>query len=142
MHTATRLALPLIARVRRVNQDARLCAFGLYAPLNEAALREAGIAAIFGGEFEALLTDWLTANPGPGTGDPATLDLGPSEIPRLRFRVPDRSDLPPLIRYASLQMPDGVRRVTGYTEASRGCKHWCRHCPFTEGASAPSRPTP
>ena len=27
-------------------------------------------------------------------------------------------------------MPDGERRVAGYTEASRGCKHLCRHCPI------------
>jgi radical SAM superfamily enzyme YgiQ (UPF0313 family) len=26
-------------------------------------------------------------------------------------------------------MPDGTRRTVGYTEASRGCKHVCRHCP-------------
>jgi hypothetical protein len=26
-------------------------------------------------------------------------------------------------------MPDGTRRLVGYTEASRGCKHVCRHCP-------------
>jgi hypothetical protein len=34
MHTATRLAAPLIARVRDVNPSARLAAYGLYAPLN------------------------------------------------------------------------------------------------------------
>src|SRR5205085_9529403 len=45
------------------------------------------------------------------------------------FITPDRSGLPALSRYATLQMPDGSRRVVGYTEASRGCKHVCRHCP-------------
>src|SRR2546423_13993820 len=39
MHTATRLALPVIARVRALNPDARLCAYGLYAPLNAELLR-------------------------------------------------------------------------------------------------------
>src|SRR5262249_21827196 len=48
----------------------------------------------------------------------------------LRFRVPDRSGLPPLSRYARLRLPDGTERSTGYTEASRGCKHFCRHCPI------------
>ena len=43
--------------------------------------------------------------------------------------VPDRSDLPPLARYATLQLPDGSSRLVGYTEASRGCRHFCRHCP-------------
>ena len=46
-----------------------------------------------------------------------------------RFLVPDRSDLPALDRYAFLRMPDGETRVAGYVEASRGCKHRCRHCP-------------
>ena len=27
-------------------------------------------------------------------------------------------------------MPDGSRRVVGSTEATRGCKHLCRHCPI------------
>ena len=26
-------------------------------------------------------------------------------------------------------MPGGARRLVGYTEASRGCRHLCRHCP-------------
>src|SRR5438874_6633020 len=34
MHTATRLALPVIDRVRTFNPSARLIAYGLYAPLN------------------------------------------------------------------------------------------------------------
>src|SRR3954471_1700649 len=34
MHTATRLALPVIARVCEINPGAQLCAYGLYAPLN------------------------------------------------------------------------------------------------------------
>src|SRR4030095_14258447 len=49
---------------------------------------------------------------------------------RLQFIVPDRAALPPLARYASLQMPDGSRRVVGSTDATRGCKHLCRHCPI------------
>ena len=44
MHTATRLAEPLIARCRRINAGARLVAYGLYAPLNAPWLRERGIA--------------------------------------------------------------------------------------------------
>ena len=50
--------------------------------------------------------------------------------PRLRFITPDRAGLPPLEDYASLQMPDGTRRVIGSTDATRGCKHLCRHCPI------------
>ncbi len=122
MHTATRLAGPVIERVRRENPAARICAFGLYAPLNETWLRARGADAIFGGEFERDLTEWA----GGGTPSPAIR----RDVPRLLFLVPDRAGLPPLSRYASLQMPDGSRRLVGYTEASRGCKHVCRHCPI------------
>src|SRR6185436_16598295 len=49
---------------------------------------------------------------------------------RLAFIQPDRSGLPPLSRYAVLQMPEGSRKVVGSTDATRGCKHLCRHCPI------------
>src|SRR6185503_3855568 len=52
MHTATRLALPVIDRVGAENARARLIAYGLYAPLNEALLRDHGIDRVLGGEFE------------------------------------------------------------------------------------------
>ena len=55
MHTATRLALPVIDRVRALNPGARLVAYGLYAPLNEALLRARGVTEVLGGEFEADL---------------------------------------------------------------------------------------
>jgi len=38
--------------------------------------------------------------------------------------------LPPLRCYAHLVLPSGEHRTVGYTEASRGCKHHCRHCPI------------
>src|SRR6202521_1876933 len=39
MHTATRLAVQLIPKVRKINPTAHLCCYGLYAPLNEPYLR-------------------------------------------------------------------------------------------------------
>jgi radical SAM superfamily enzyme YgiQ (UPF0313 family) len=48
---------------------------------------------------------------------------------RVAFMQPDRSDLPPLAKYASLQVGE-ARKTVGYTEATRGCKHRCRHCPI------------
>jgi radical SAM superfamily enzyme YgiQ (UPF0313 family) len=62
---------------------------------------------------------------------PRSIVHRPSSIvlDRLAFRTPDRTDLPPLTAYARLS--DGAsERVVGYTEASRGCKHRCRHCPI------------
>src|SRR5580692_3188962 len=43
MHTATRLATQLVERVRTINPRARLCFYGLYAPVNEAYLRGLGV---------------------------------------------------------------------------------------------------
>ena len=55
MHTATRMAVPVIGRVKRTNPTARLCCYGVYAPPNADLLRAIGVQAIFGGEFEADL---------------------------------------------------------------------------------------
>jgi hypothetical protein len=137
MHTATRLAAPVIARSRALNPSARICAYGLYAPLNGEWLRSIGVDAVFGGEFEEELTAWAGTHSSSfdrlRTSEkvPLVVSLSNHErpIPRIHFLVPDRSTLPPLSKYASLQLTDGTRRVVGYTEASRGCKHLCRHCP-------------
>jgi len=123
MHTATRLALPVIDRVRAANPAARLIAYGVYAPLNETLLRQHGVADVLGGEFEQALVDRVVAAAPPASSSQTTA------LPRLQFIVPVRDGLPPLSRYATLQVA-GERRVTGYTEASRGCKHRCRHCPI------------
>ena len=133
MHTATRLALPVIDRVRAWNPGARLAAYGLYAPLNEALLRARGVTEVLGGEFEAdLVRVCMPAPDGVAADAEARSVVGAAarpEIPRLQFRVPVRTGLLPLTRYATLQVGD-ERRVAGYTEASRGCKHRCRHCPI------------
>jgi hypothetical protein len=52
MHTATRIAGQFIPRVRSINPNAHLCAYGLYAPLNADYLRGLGVTTILGGEFE------------------------------------------------------------------------------------------
>jgi tRNA A37 methylthiotransferase MiaB len=156
MHTATRLALPVIDRVRRLNPSARLAAYGLYAPLSEDLLRARGVSEVLGPEAEADLVR-LAVSQRFSTGvlhegSPGSFPRGfftqvrthaqvrtevldghcpdPTSIPKLKFLVPDRSGLPGADRYASLQMPDGSRRIVGVTDASRGCKHRCRHCPI------------
>src|SRR4029453_16751122 len=68
MHTATRLAGPVIARVRQLNPAARLCAYGLYAPLNDSHLRALGVSDILGAEFEEeLVALAIGANPPPSS---------------------------------------------------------------------------
>ena len=121
MHTATRLALPVIDRVRQLNPAARVAAYGLYAPLSEAVLRDRGVTSILGPEAEADLVQLAQHGTTP------TLS---AQLPKLAFMVPMRDALPSLQRYASLQMPDGTRRVVGATDATRGCLHRCRHCPI------------
>ena len=192
MHTATRLATQLIDVVKTLNPGARLCFYGLYAPVNEAYLRARGVSDIFGGEFEAALAQLVdemaptgaasaradagddVAEGAPGgnaqdnvaqgggaqrDGDAAssrrkdgTASVGEMNpvvarderlreersrrispvisLERLDFIVPDRTGLVPLREYAHVMLPDGGHLVAGYTEASRGCKHLCRHCPI------------
>ncbi len=148
MHTATRLAAELIGRLRELNPRAHLCCYGLYAPLNEPLLRELGAGTILGGEFESGLVALYRQlaekqEPGSRNQEPDSPSQGRANgsgfpvrssatisLERLQFLPPDRAGLPPLDAYAYVELPDGERRAAGYTEASRGCKHTCRHCPI------------
>ena len=121
MHTATRLAVPLIERVRAINPRARICCYGLYAPVNESYLRSLGADVIIGGEFEQGIADLVD--------EPAKEPLPVTSLVRQRFVTPDRTSLPPLELYARVSSK-GQEVLTGYTEGSRGCKHLCRHCPI------------
>ncbi len=125
MHTATRLAVALIPRLRRLNPTAHLCAYGLYAPMNEHYLRQQGVQTILGGEFEQGLVDLVAA-----LAEMRPIKLPPVSLARQQFRLPVRAGLPGLENYAHLQLNGAGQKVVGYTEASRGCKHLCRHCPI------------
>jgi radical SAM superfamily enzyme YgiQ (UPF0313 family) len=138
MHTATRLAAQLVAPVRQLNPRAHLCFYGLYAPVNEAYLRGLGVQTILGGEFEERLARLVQRLEEELNSREAGVEIAAGRdaaepaisLDRLKFIVPDRAGLPPLRQYAHLVTPDGGYRVAGYTEASRGCKHLCRHCPI------------
>jgi radical SAM superfamily enzyme YgiQ (UPF0313 family) len=129
MHTATRLAVELLEPVRTINPRAHICFYGLYAPVNEPYLRRLGAETILGGEFEEglvrLVERLCSGNQVHRRDAGVTVSLA-----RQNFLVPRRQGLPPLMSYAHLILPDGTHRVAGYTEASRGCKHLCRHCPI------------
>jgi radical SAM superfamily enzyme YgiQ (UPF0313 family) len=156
MHTATRLAVAALPAVRGLNAKAHLCFYGLYAPVNETYLRGLGVETILGGEFEEGLRS-LAARLGAGNleagaaagngkreplrvpsapqGEPFCAPSAPQGEPvislgRQKFVTPDRSGMVALDKYARLVMPSGEARTVGYTEASRGCKHLCRHCPI------------
>lgn len=100
MHTATRLAVPWIKRVKSINPRARLAAYGLYSQLNRPYLEQLGVR-------------WFAPPP-----------LSKSA----HYPVPQRQGLKPLDQYAHLHVL-GRQRTVGYTEGSHGCKHLCRHCP-------------
>lgn len=133
MHTATRLATQLIPALRKLNSRAHLCGYGLYAPMNAEYLRTLGVSTILGGEFEeglVHLAERLNAN-----GNSNDKSNGPQlerliSLKRQKFIKPERQGFLSPAKYAHVILPSGEHRVAGYTEASRGCKHLCRHCPI------------
>lgn len=128
MHTATRLATELLGLAQKINPRAHICFYGLYAPLNEGLLRRLGAQTILGGEFEDGL---LRLARRLEREEVSTIQEEPLiSLARQKFKVPNRSGLAPLKSYARLALPSGEKVLAGYTEASRGCKHLCRHCPI------------
>ena len=125
MHTATRIAVAALARIRELAPRAHLCVYGLYAPMNEALLRSLGVTTVLGGEVEPALVSLVQRLK---RGDDVQSEPVVS-LAKIDFLVADRSGLPALSRYAHLLTPDGGSKVVGFAEASRGCKHLCRHCP-------------
>src|ERR671911_371843 len=121
MHTTTRLAAPVIRAARARNPAARVCAYGVYAPLNAEWLRSLGVDDVLGGEFEEELTEVARAvhqrrpssavrssfsarhSPDRST---QTRERSTKGLPRTHFLVPDRPGPPPLGRYATLQLGD------------------------------------
>ena len=130
MHTATRLAAQLIPQLRKQNPRAHLCCYGLYAPMNVDYLRALGVSTILGGEFEEALVqlaERLAMDGARASAQPAESLIS---MARLQFEVPDRTGMPAMEKYAHLIVPGDGYRIVGSTEASRGCKHLCRHCPI------------
>ncbi|HEV8586461.1 MAG TPA: CUAEP/CCAEP-tail radical SAM protein [Methylomirabilota bacterium] len=123
MHTALRLGVVAAARVRAVNPAARVVFYGLYAALNAEYLTSRGHAdSVLAGELEEALVALARRL------DDAR-DTPRESLTKLDFPVPSRAALPALKKYAHLARADATHLV-GYTEASRGCKHGCRHCPI------------
>lgn len=118
MHTATRLAVDAAQRIAAIQPGLPICLYGLYAGVGSAQAGSLVDRAI-AGEYETALVDWAD-----GVGGGVAVELG-----RTPFRVPDREGLPSLDRYAHLAV-GGEHRLVGYTEASHGCRHRCRHCPI------------
>lgn len=129
MHTALRLGLAAAERIRAEQPGAALCFHGLYAPLVAELLLRAGASAVLGAECEEELVRLAEALE---RGDELSgfVHRGAGPAPRgVQHLVPSRGALPPADRYARLDPGDGALRIAGYVEATRGCKHRCRHCP-------------
>ena len=123
MHTALRLGVAAASRVRALNPAAHVCFYGHYAALNADELTASGHAdSVLAGELEDALV--ALARRLEGEGRPPRVSLA-----KLDFPLPARAGLPALKKYAHLDR-EGGSHLVGYVEASRGCKHGCRHCPI------------
>jgi radical SAM superfamily enzyme YgiQ (UPF0313 family) len=128
MHTALRLALAALPRLRALAPGAAFGFFGHYAVLHARTLRELGAAFTLGGELEEDLVA-AVRRLADGAASMPTSPAPDVSLARLRFPLPDRTGLPEPGRYAHLIEAGGGERAAGYTEASRGCLDTCRHCP-------------
>ena len=138
MHTALRIGVEAARRIREASPDAHVCFHGLYAWLNADELLYGvtgkGVAdSIVAGEAEdtlVALVRALAAGRDVAAVSGVTTRLSRAEPVRARldFPVPERATLPPPSAYAGYK-EDGSTVRAAYVEASRGCKHVCRHCP-------------
>jgi radical SAM superfamily enzyme YgiQ (UPF0313 family) len=133
MHTALRVGLGVAERVRRLNSACHLVFYGLYASLNADYLLSHGVDSVIGGEVEAplaALAEALEAGRAePVTGVRRAGEAVAPHIARPALPRPSRAALPSLKTYARLER-EGHQSLVGYVEASRGCRHLCRHCPI------------
>ena len=133
MHTALRLGVRVISRLREINPDCHICCYGLYASLNSDYLLDNGADSCIGGEYEepltALVESLEQASQSPVAGVINRQHKAEPFLQKLTFPVPDRTGLPALEKYAQLEH-NGALRTAGYVEASRGCLHLCTHCPI------------
>ena len=117
MHTALRLGVHLLERIRQLKQDTpyKICLYGLYATLNADYLLSHGV------DFCIADTD--------STQLVALVESIAKEEQSETLESDFFAELPPLEMYAQLEDKDEVRTV-GYTETTHGCKHLCTHCPI------------
>ncbi len=149
MHTALRLGVRVAERARAASPGVHVAMFGLYAALNRPHLLGRHCDAIVGAESDAPLVALSTALAAESAQRPdAPLAALPQALvegasthahpaaqawkkgPRKTLQPAPGAGpaLPQLGRYALLEIA-GEQRLVATVEASRGCKHLCRHCP-------------
>ena len=151
MHTALRIGVQVAARVRSVSPHAHVAFFGHYASLNASHLLARHGDSCLGGESDGPLLELarsleaaleagrvdpdtgrprLPAIPGVATaGHPEGPWLPRAAEVRTTALLPIRTGLPSLGSYAKLAR-DGHEILVASVEATRGCKHLCKHCPI------------
>jgi len=133
MHTAMRIGVRVIKRIREINPGCHICCYGLYAALNSDYLLQHGADSCIGGESESplvsLVQSLVAGSEDVVAGVIAAGSPAKPHLERLPFAIPTRGELPTLDKYAQLEQ-NGDFRTAGYVEASRGCLHLCTHCPI------------
>ncbi len=137
MHTALRLGTQVAAITRRVNPNAHVCFFGLYAGLNRARLVPELADSCLDAEFEQDLLELIGRVSARAAGA-RPRDVAAPIAHAERVRSSGRTlDLTPLRdglaaqhdRYARL-LRDDESYPAAAVATTRGCKHMCRHCPL------------
>ncbi len=119
MHTALRLGVYLLQRIRELNPDTSICMYGLYAELNADYLLSHGIDFCIGGETSTRLVELVQS----------LKEKKEFETQKPHSTIVKNGKLPELEKYARFE-DNGEARTVGYTETTHGCKHLCTHCPI------------
>lgn len=127
MHTALRLGVRAADDVRALNPAAHVCFYGLYAWLNADYLLATVADSVIAGEVEEPLLALVNELE---TGFSGKNPVSQIHLARPSLPLPDRAGLPDLSHYARYLDNDRYS-LSGYVEATRGCRHTCRHCPIT-----------
>ena len=116
MHTALRLGVYLLHRIREINPSVSISMYGLYATLNADYLLSHGVDFCIANTASTELVELVQSL---AKGEPLRKqDIGFHTV-----------KLPPLEVYAQFE-DNGETRTVGYTETTHGCKHLCTHCPI------------
>ena len=115
MHTALRLGVHLLHRIREINSDASICMYGLYATLNADYLLSHGVDFCIAGTDSTQLVALVESIAKEEQSEAQESDC--------------LAELSPLETYAQFE-DEGEVRTVGYTETTHGCKHLCTHCPI------------
>ena len=125
MHTALRIGVTAAAEIRALNPAAHIAFYGHYAMLNADELLGTSADSVLAGEIEDELVELVRRLEASDDRVAASRTV----LAKLAFPVPARAALPALKKYARLER-GGRQELAAYVEASRGCKHLCRHCPI------------